>query len=148
MTCPTLPSPFSSKMGRMAGGQAGPELEPTMRPKRSTAKMLQRAAEQRLEPTPAEAKLWAYLRTLREEGINFRQQHAIGPYITDFCAPLRKIIIEVDGSQHIDQEEYDADRTAFFESKGYRVLRFWNSDVMNNISDVMGAVMEEVEKAG
>ena len=90
-----------------------------MRPRRSTPKTYQRARQLRHECGPAEARLWAYLRTLREEAIHFRRQHAIGPYITDFCAPRRKLIIEVDGGQHLDQEEYDDDRTAFLESQGY-----------------------------
>jgi very-short-patch-repair endonuclease len=71
--------------------------------KRTTPKMLHRAGELRSEPTPAEAKLWAYLRTLRADGLRFRRQHAIGPYITDFCSPHLKLVIEVDGSQHLDQ---------------------------------------------
>ena len=58
------------------------------------------------------------------------------------CAPLQKLIIEVDGSQHLDQEEYDSERTAFLESRGYRVLRFWNRDVMNNIEAVLGVILE------
>ena len=74
--------------------------------------------------------------------------HAIGTYIADFCAPRQKLIIEVDGSQHLDQEEYDSERTAFLEAKGYKVLRFWNSDVLNKITDVMGVVLEELEKPG
>ena len=115
--------------------------------KRSTPKMLHRAGELRKEPTPAEAKLWATLRTFREDGIHFRRQHAIGSYITDFCAPGRKLIIEVDGSQHLNQEEYDAERTAFLESKGYSLLRFWNSDVMNKINDVMSVVQEALENS-
>jgi very-short-patch-repair endonuclease len=119
-----------------------------MPPKRSTPKILHQAGELRKEPTPAEAKLWAYLRTLREDGVHFRRQHAIGPYIADFCAPRNKLIIELDGSQHLDQEEYDSERTAFLEAKGYRLLRFWNSDVMNKITDVMGVVLEELEKPG
>ena len=107
---------------------------------------MHRAGELRQEPSPAEVKLWSHLRTLREAGIHFRRQHAIGPYIVDFCAPRRKLIIEVDGSQHLDQEEYDAVRTAFLESQGYRVLRFWNSDVMNRTKDVMALVLEELER--
>jgi very-short-patch-repair endonuclease len=91
-------------------------------------------------------KLWAYLRTLREDGVNFRRQHALGPYIVDFCAPGRKLIIEVDGSQHLDQVEYDNDRTAFLESKGYRVLRYWNNDVMNKIEVVMNEIREILEE--
>jgi very-short-patch-repair endonuclease len=108
-------------------------------------KILHRAGELRAEPSPAEAKLWAYLRTLRKDGIHFRRQHAIGPYITDFCAPRQRLVIEVDGSQHLWQAEYDAARTAFLESKGYRVVRFWNSSVMNKIEAVMGAILEELE---
>lgn len=118
-----------------------------MRSHRTTPNMLDRARQLRHDCGPAEAKLWAYLRTLRDGGIRFRRQHAIGPYIADFCAPGRQLIIEVDGSQHLDQEEYDADRTAFLEARGYRVLRFWNSDVMNKIDDVLGVVLEELEKA-
>jgi very-short-patch-repair endonuclease len=113
-----------------------------MRPRRSTPKILHRAGELRKEQTPAEVKMWAYLRTLREDGIHFRRQHAVGPYIADFCAPRVKLIIELDGSQHLGQEEYDTERTAFLESKGFHVLRFWNSDVMNKINDVMGVILE------
>lgn len=114
--------------------------------RRTTVKVFCRASELRKEPTSAEAKLWAYLRTLREDGIHFRRQHAIGPYIVDFCAPRRKLIIELDGSQHLDQHEYDAERTAYLESKDYRVLRFWNSDVMNKVNEVMGVILGELGK--
>jgi very-short-patch-repair endonuclease len=107
---------------------------------------MQRAAELRKEPSPAEAKLWAALRTLRKQGYHFRRQHAIGPYITDFCAPRYKLVIEVDGGQHLDQKEYDADRTAFLESNGFRVKRFWNGEVMNKFEKVMSVVLEELEK--
>jgi len=68
---------------------------------------------------------------------HFRNQHAIGNYIVDFCALRKKLIIELDGSQHLEQEEYDAERTEFLKSKGYKVLRFWNNDVMNNIDTVL-----------
>jgi very-short-patch-repair endonuclease len=96
--------------------------------------------------TEAESKLWVFLRAHRADGVHFRRQHAIGPYITDFCAPRQKLIIELDGSQHIDQEEYDTERTAYLERYGYRVLRFWNSDVMNNINGVMGIILEAVQE--
>jgi len=76
--------------------------------------------------------------------MSFRRQHAIGPYITDFCTPSQKLIIELDGSQHLDQEGYDAKRSAFSESKGYHVLRFWNSDVMNNIEAVMSVILDQL----
>jgi very-short-patch-repair endonuclease len=86
-------------------------MKSTMPPKRSIPKILHRAGELRKESGPVEVKLWAYLRSLREDGIHFRRQHAIGPFIADFCAPRNKLIIEVDGSQHLEQEEYDAGRT-------------------------------------
>jgi very-short-patch-repair endonuclease len=116
--------------------------------KRTTPKMMHRAGELRKEQTPAEAKLWAYLHTLREDGIHVRRQHAIGPYIVDFCAPRRKLVIEVDGSQHLDQREYDAERTACLEAQGYTILRFWNGDVLNNIEGVLGVILEEISPAG
>ena len=106
-----------------------------------------RAGELRQELTPAEGKLWACLRAHRFTDVHFPRQHAIGPYIVDFCAPSRKLIIEVDGSQHLDQEEYDSEHTVFLEAKGYHVLRVWNSDVMNKINDVMGIVLDELEKS-
>ncbi len=114
------------------------------RPRRSSPKILHRAGELRHEPTPAEAKLWAYLRTLREENIHFRKQHAIGPYIADFCAPRRKLIVELDGSQHLEQTEYDAERTKYLESQGYKVIRFWNDQVMNDIEGVIKAIIYEL----
>ncbi len=108
-----------------------------MPPRRSTPKMLHRAGELRKETTPAEKKLWAHLRLMRKEGIHFRRQYAIGIFIADFCAPRRKLIIELDGSQHLEQEEYDQERTTYLESQGYQVIRFWNNDVMNNIENVL-----------
>jgi very-short-patch-repair endonuclease len=69
--------------------------------------------------------------------VHFRNQHAIGNYIVDFCAPRKKLIIELDGSQHLEQQEYDEERTKYLEAPGYRVLRFWNHDVMNNTDAVL-----------
>ena len=116
----------------------------TMTEKRSTPKIMRRAGELRLNPTPAEAKLWSRLRAHRLGGVGFRRQHAIGNYITDFCAPSKMLIVELDGSQHLEQEEYDAERTAFLESKGYRVLRFYNNDVMKDIEKVLEVILENL----
>lgn len=77
---------------------------------------------------------------------HFRKQHAIGNYIVDFCTPREKLIIELDGSQHIEQKEYDEERTEFLNSKGYRVLRFWNNDVMNNIDSVLNVIRDTLKK--
>ena len=106
---------------------------------RSNPKTKRKAVELRKESTPAERKLWSRIRN-DQLGVTFRRQHAIGNYIPDFCAIKPKLIIELDGSQHLEQEEYDKERTAFFESKGYRVLRFWNNDVMNHLDAVLGTI--------
>ena len=108
--------------------------------KRSNPKTIHRAGELRKEPTPAEQKLWAYLRGNKLKGASFRRQHAIGNYIVDFCSIKSKLIIELDGSQHLEQEEYDLERSAFLESQGYKVIRFWNNDVMNEIDNVIRAI--------
>ena len=75
------------------------------------------------------------------DGVHFRNQHAIGSYVVVFCAPRKKLIIELDGSQHLEQEEYDNERTVFFKSKGYRVLRFWNNDVLNDLDSVLKVIL-------
>jgi very-short-patch-repair endonuclease len=113
---------------------------------RTTPKGYENARRLRKETTPAEKKLWAYLRQMRDDGVRFRRQHAVGSFITDFCAPRKKLIIELDGSHHLDQEDYDRERTTFLESRGYKVIRFWNNDVMNNIEDVMQAIHQALEE--
>lgn len=108
--------------------------------KRTTPKVFGHAKKLHRNMTPAEAKLWMHLRAHRMKNVHFRNQHAIGNYIVDFCSPRRKLIIELDGSQHLDQVEYDAKRTSFLESRGYRVLRFWNNEVMKDIEGVLQAI--------
>jgi len=108
--------------------------------KRTTPRVFGRAKALHREMTPAERRLWSRLRAHRMHGIHFRNQHAIGHYVVDFCAPRRKLVIEIDGSQHLDQEEYDAERTEYLESQGYRIVRFWNHEVMQNITGVLGAI--------
>lgn len=112
--------------------------------RRTTSKGYENARNLRKELTPAERKLWAYLRGDKLEGINFRRQHAIGNYITDFCSPKAKLIIELDGSQHLEQQEYDQERTKYLEEQGCKVIRFWNNQVMNNIEGVILVIMEAI----
>ena len=90
--------------------------------------------------SPAEAKLWKHLRAHQMEDVHFRNQHAIGNYVVDFCAPRKKLIIELDGSQHLEQKDYDEERTKYLETRGYRVLRFWNNDVMRDIETVLKVI--------
>ena len=112
--------------------------------KRSTPKLLHRAMELRHQATPAEKQLWARLRLMRkEEGIHFRRQHAIDKYITDFCSPRKKLVIELDGSQHGGAS--DIGRTIYLESRGYRVLRFWNEQVLKDIEGVLSIIYRVLE---
>ena len=101
---------------------------------------MRRAVELRRNPTPAEKKLWSRLRNKQFDGVSFRRQHAIGNFVPDFVSIKHKLIIELDGGQHTELEEYDLRRTEYFESLGYTVLRFWNREVMNNVDDVTRAI--------
>jgi very-short-patch-repair endonuclease len=85
----------------------------------------------------AEYLLWTQLRAHRFLGLKFRRQHPIGPYIVDFCCIDRKLIVELDGSQHLESAEYDAQRTAFLNRQRYRVIRFWNHEVLTAMEDVL-----------
>ena len=114
------------------------------RSQRSNSKTKHQAIELRKESTPAEAKLWSRIRN-DQLGVTFRRQHAIGNYISDFCSPKAKLIIELDGSQHLEQEEYDNERTKYLESLGYKVIRFWNNDVTNNIDGVILVIIHAMK---
>jgi very-short-patch-repair endonuclease len=109
---------------------------------RTTPKILDRATQLRNDPTSAEAKLWAYLRLKRTDRVRFRRQEAIGRFVVDFCAPESKLVIELDGSQHLQRIEQDSDRTHYLESRGYRVLRFWNDQVLNDIDGVVAVIQQ------
>jgi very-short-patch-repair endonuclease len=93
----------------------------------------------RREMTPAERALRAGLRRAFPAA-HFRSQVPIGPYYADFASHGSRLILEVDGSQHGDAARYDAERTAFLESQGYRVLRFWNNQVLGELESVLTAI--------
>ena len=116
--------------------------------KRTTPKIFGHAKQLHRNMTPEEARLWARLRSHRMKDVHFRNQHAIGNYVVDFCAPQRKLIIELDGSQHLEQEEYDTERTAFLKTRGYRVIRFWNNEVLDNIEGVLNVIDIALEESG
>ncbi|PZA09858.1 DNA methyltransferase [Rhodopseudomonas palustris] len=104
--------------------------------KRATANKL------RTNTTAAEDILWRRLRRMNVEGSHFRRQVVIGPYIADFACLAKRLIIEVDGSQHSDEDVLKRDevRTQWLQSEGYRVIRFWNNDVMSKTDAVMDAI--------
>jgi very-short-patch-repair endonuclease len=114
-------------------------------PRRAGPTGYELARKLRKEGTPAERKLWAYLRGNKLNGVYFRRQHAIGKYSADFCAIKAKLVIELDGSQHLEQDEYDEDRTKYLEEQGYKVIRFWNAQVMNDIEGVMCEIVHAME---
>jgi very-short-patch-repair endonuclease len=114
------------------------------RPSRSNPKIMHHAGELRHNLTPAEQKLWTALRN-DQLGVNFRRQHAIGPFVTDFCCIQKKLIIELDGGQHLEQEQYDQERSQYLQAKGYRVLRFWNKDALNDLNGVIAAIQAALE---
>jgi len=97
----------------------------------------QHARENRHHQSPAEAKLWKVLRNHNLDGRKFRRQHPIGPYIVDFYCHEARLVVELDGRSHDAQMDYDAARTAWLESQGYRVIRFANAQVMKDIVSVV-----------
>jgi very-short-patch-repair endonuclease len=94
----------------------------------------------RKNSTEAEKKLWSALRSRQHNGFKFRRQVEIDGYIADFLCPEGRLIIEVDGGQH--SPERDARRTAYLTGQGFRVIRFWNSDVLENLDGVWTRIEE------
>jgi very-short-patch-repair endonuclease len=104
--------------------------------------MKERAKERRRNMTDAENRMWYYLRNRRLGGYKFIREHVIGNYIADFVCREKKLIIEIDGGQHMDAIMYDSVRTNYLESCGYRVLRIWNDEVFKNIQGVMDSILQ------
>ena len=112
-------------------------------PKRPISDFKRKAAKAlRANTTGAEDILWRHLRRLEVRGSHFRRQVPIGPYVADFACLKERLIIEVDGSQHGEDVDSRRDevRTRWLNSEGYRVLRFWNNDVMSKTEAVMEAI--------
>ena len=93
--------------------------------------------------TDAEHKLWRVLRSRQLNGFKFRKQVEINGYIVDFLCSERRLIIEVDGGQH--SPERDARRTAYLKSQGFRLIRFWNNDVLQNLDGVWATIERALE---
>ncbi len=102
------------------------------------------ARKLRRDATDVERRLW---RALRETALpwKFRRQHPIGRRIADFACPVRKLVIELDGGQHAEEWEEDAARSAELAAHGYRVIRFWNNEVIENLDGVLRRVLRELE---
>ena len=135
------PSPRGGE-GRGEGRKSRTKVE-------RNAVIQQFAREMREAPTDAEKRLWFCLRDRRLGGFKFRRQHPMGSYIADFICIEAGIIIELDGGQHAEDEQRkrDAQRTSFFESQGFRVLRFWNHDVLARTEAVLETILDALENA-
>src|SRR5713226_3911785 len=103
-----------------------------------------RARRLRREQTDAESKLWARLRARQLCSAKFRRQHPIGSFIADFCCVERRLVIEVDGGQHADLVKKDERRSAIFRRYGYRVLRFWDNEVLKDTESVLENIVRVI----
>ena len=96
----------------------------------------------RRDAPDAERKIWQYLRAGRFDGLKFRRQHPIPPYIVDFCCIEKRLVVELDGAQH--NAQVDAARTAFLESRGWLIIRFWDNDVLLETEAVLDAIWNAI----
>ncbi len=103
----------------------------------------ERRVELRINQTPQEILLWAKLRN-KQLGFKFKRQHSIGPYILDFYCPDKKLAVELDGSQHLENKEYDQERTNYLLGHEIRTLRFWNNEVNVNMGGVIFLINKEL----
>lgn len=102
------------------------------------------AQKLRKSSTDAELRLWLRLKNRNLAGFKFRRQHPIPPYIADFVCLEQKLIVELDGGQHAEQAPRDAERTAYLESKGFRVIRFWNDDALKQTDAVLEEILRQL----
>jgi very-short-patch-repair endonuclease len=100
-------------------------------------RLITHAKQMRREMTEPEIRIWLKLRAKRYGEVKFRKQKVVGRYIVDFSSNKPKLVIEIDGDTHAGREVYDAIRTQFLEEQGYRVIRFSNRDVMENLEGVL-----------
>jgi very-short-patch-repair endonuclease len=101
---------------------------------------LARSRDLRKAATEAEKIQWRELRNRRFEGFKFRRQFWIGPFVADFACLEAKLVVEADGSQHGEKEEYDVRRDAYLRNEGYRVIRVWNNELTENLDGVLEAI--------
>lgn len=107
-----------------------------------------RRKELRSDQTEAEKLLWNKLRNRQILGIKFFRQYSIGPYIADFYSSEKRLVIELDGSQHTieDKNRYDKERTSYLSYQDIKVIRFWNNDIMKNIEGVLERIIVELKR--
>jgi very-short-patch-repair endonuclease len=104
--------------------------------------MVPSARDLRKRQTSAEVAMWRLLRDRRLDGVKFRRQHPIGPFVVDFCCPASRLVIELDGMIHDELVEQDEERTRQLEASGYRVVRFRNEEVTYRRNEVLDQIVE------
>jgi len=115
------------------------------KPIRGSTNIRRRAKELRKQATPAEKILWDQLRNRRLHGLKFRRQHPLGNFIVDFYCPTHRLVVEIDGTIHQYKEAEDHARNELLEVKGYKVIRFWNNEVEENLDKVLEAIKESCD---
>jgi len=128
---PLLPSPLAGEGGDAQGAAPGEGRE--------------RNRFLHKNMTDAERKLWCALRDRRFSNVKFRRQVSVGRFIVDFVSFERRVIVEADGSQHVESD-YDVGRDRWLRSRGFTVLRFWNTDILNDLGGVLDAIAEVVRQ--
>ncbi len=113
--------------------------EAAMKPRHS---LNDRARDLRSQATDAERTLWTHLRNSQIEGVKFRRQQPVENYIADFISFAPRLVVELDGSQHAEHNEYDEHRSNCFRQNGFKVLRFWNNEIFENIDGVLAVIRQ------
>ena len=156
MSLPPLPNPSPARGEGLSDGSVVPPNssplagEEGARPRQRVGRrggrgsLLDLAKRGRKNQTDAERKLWSILRSHRLHGWKFKRQEQLGDFIVDFVCFRARLIVEADGSQHAESEA-DARRTAWLESQGFRVIRFWNNDILLNPDGVATAILVALE---
>lgn len=130
----------------LGGGDAASPADNSMK-KQPLPGAHARARDLRRNMTDAERKLWRILRLRQVNGHKFRRQVPLGRYIADFVCHEVRLIVEVDGGQHDLSSSFETERTEFLEKEGYRVLRFWNNDVLANLDGVYDVIVAALGEA-
>ena len=131
-------SPYAGERVRVRGRAPGGNQQ-------RMARLTAHARRLRHDQTDAERRLWSRLRGRQCGGAKFRRQHPVPPFITDFCCVERRLVVELDGSQHAATPEADLRRTQFLQSEGYKVLRFWDTEVLQQLDAVVDVIQRALQ---
>src|SRR5262245_37396665 len=140
----TSPPPVTPSPSRGRAGVGGDVEDASVVKKEPSTGVRNRARTLRRQMTEAERRLWQILRLRQTDGRRFRRQVPIGPFIADFVCHEARLIVEIDGGQHDPSSEAEASRTRFLEGEGYRVLRFWNNEVLEKAEGVRSAIAKSL----